>query len=158
MKSFFTCLLLFVCTFFYAQEITYNGTIYTVKGKEIYHNKEKVTATLTAPEKEYVFAAFKIEKATLLEQKEQEEKLKGLEKKQRKAEKKLKKATKKLKKKAQAEKKLKKAQKKLEKETKRYKRLHKKGGVSTEKDLKYQKKLKGLSNNIFKAKKKLKKL
>ena len=92
MKSLFTCLLLFACTIFYAQEVTYNGVVYTVKGKEIYHNNEKVTNTLTNTEKDYVFAAFKIEEATLLEQKEQEKKLKELEKRQKRAEKKLKKA------------------------------------------------------------------
>lgn len=158
MKTIFTCTLLLFCTLFYAQEITYNGTIYTVKGKEIYHNNEKITTSLTDVEKEYVFTAFKAEEASLLEKKEQEKKLRKLEKKQKKAENKLKKAQKAIKKRALAEKALDKAQKKLDRETKKYKRLHKKRKLTTEKDLKHLKKLENLANKVSKAKKKLKKL
>ena len=158
MKTIFTYILLFVCTLFYAQKITYNGNLYTVKGKEIYHNNEKVTTGLTTTEKENVFATFKIENVKLLAQKEQEKKLTALEKKQKKAEKKLKKAEKEIKKRSQVEKAFKVAQKKLEKETKKYKKLHKKRKLSTGKDLKYQKKLKKLQSKFAKVKKKLKKL
>lgn len=158
MKFFFTGLLLFISTLFYAQEITYNGAKYAVKGKEIFQNKDNVTATLSEAEKAYIFAAFKIEETAIKEQLEQEKKLKELEKKQKKAAKKLKKAEKLLKKRTLAEKNLKKTQKRLDKETKRHQRLLKKGKLSSESNLKHQNKLKSLKNKVTKAAKKLQKL
>ena len=177
MKSIFTCLLFFISTVFYAQNISYNETTYTVKGEKIFQNNEEVTTSLTDLEKEAVLSAHKVEanKVTKeLEKKEkeaiksekekakrikaQEKKLKEVEKKQKKAEKKLKKAEKEAKKKVNAQKSLDKAENKFEKETKKFEKLKKRGKLSPVKEAKYLEKLEGLKDNVGKASKKLKKL
>lgn len=169
MKSIFTYLFFFISTVFYAQNISYNGTTYTVKGEKIFNNTEEVTSTLTDIDKEAVFNAHKTElkklkdikkadKKLINAQKEEAKRVKAQEKKLKAAEKKLKKAKKEAKKRESIQKSLEKAENKLKKETKNYKRLLKKGKLSSEDNIKFQKKINTFKDNVNKMSKKLRKL
>lgn len=139
---------IFSCFTGYSQDVNYNGSLYTVKGKKIYQNKTDITSSLSENQQNEIIKLYKERvKATKATEK--------LEKEKKKAEKQQKKAEKALKKKEQAQKKLDQARKKYEKETKKYKKLSRKGKIDDE--TKWEKKLNSLKEKIIKAEKKLRK-
>ncbi|MFD0963245.1 hypothetical protein [Pseudofulvibacter geojedonensis] len=150
---FFTLLLSSLIGF--SQNVNYNGSLYSVKGKKIYQDKTDVTSSLSEVQQNEITKLYKerIEaiKATEKLKKDQKKNKKAKDK----AEKKQNKAEKALKKKEQAQKNLEKITKKYEKEVKKYKKLSEKGKIDDE--AKWGKKLKSLKEKIAKAEKKLRK-
>ena len=145
-----------------AQEVSYNGTTYKVKGKAILLDGTDVTTTLSTEEQTGILETLNKQTALDKERKEAEKAIKKAEKEQNKAEKEQRKAEKELKK---AEKELKakeKAQSKFEDANddytnaiKKYDKLKKKGKLSPNDEAKWLEKIDGLKADIDKTKKKL---
>ena len=166
-----------------AQEVSFNGAMYKIKGKAILQEGADVTSSLSVEDQAGIWDAFNKQKALEKEREEAEKVLKEAEKKQKEAEKaqkaaekEQKKAEKEQKKAEKEQKKAEKAQKKAEKELKakekaqskfddanedytdalsKYEKLKVKGKLSPNDETKWQGKLLKLKDNINKAKKKL---
>ena len=148
LKLFLTTIFLFAITISFAQKVDYNGTIYTVKRNAIFMGKSDVTSTLSPEEQVNI-------KNRLSKQISADKKLKTAKKAQKKAEKAQNRAKKRQR---AAEKKIKTyadAKNKYERGLKKYQKLQKKGKVSSEDEVKWQKKLKGLKIKLEKLKRKM---
>ena len=145
-----------------AQEVTYGGVTYKVKGKTILRDKENVTNSLSIEDQTEIRAALERQKAMQKERELAEKQIKKIEKDQKEAEKRIKQAEKRQK---AAEKELKekeKAQSKFENATKdynkaidKYERLRDKGKLSPNDEEKWLKKIDDLKEDIEKARRKL---
>lgn len=155
LKSIITTLFLFAVCINYAQKVEYDGVTYLVKGNAIFMNKIDVTNTLS-PEQQVVIKN-KLSEEILANKKLKaaEKAQKKAEKAQNKAEKKEKAAEKQIKKAEKAKDKYTDAQNKYEKELKKHQKLQEKGKLSTEDEVKWQKKLGDLKSKIDKLKKKM---
>lgn len=159
-KNISTLILAFLVSAFsyvQAQKIEYQGKKYVVKGETIFLDKQDVMSVLSYEDQMNIKNALG-EKLANEQIREAEKAQKKAEKELKKSEKARKKAEKELKRKVNAQNDLTKSQKKFKSATNKYEKLKKRGKLSPEEDLKWQKKLENLQEDIQGNKNKLKKL
>lgn len=156
----FLTVILMMCFGFimHAQEINYNGTIYTVKGDSILKEGVDVTYKLSAEEQQQIKSAFNEKKLLEKASEKKGKELKKAEKKQKQAEKKQRKAEKALKQKQKAQSNFDKSAKKHKQAIAKYDRLKNKGKLSPEDEAKWLKKIEKLNEAHKKAQKRLKRV
>ncbi|RKE98547.1 hypothetical protein [Ichthyenterobacterium magnum] len=125
------------------------------KGKEKEKGQEKIKNTEKEMKEKKENALKEAEYKKIKKAEKLEKEMKRAEKAQKKAEKEARKAEKALKKKQKAQNRYKKANSKLKSAQKKYDRLKKKGKLSPNEELKWLGKLKGLREDIARAKKKM---
>ena len=138
-----------------AQEVSYNGTTYKVKGKAILLDGTDVTTTLSTEEQTGIWETLNKQTALDKERKEAEKAIKKAEKEQNKAEKEQRRAEKELKAKEKAQSKFEDANDDYTNAIKKYDKLKKKGKLSPNDEAKWLEKIDGLKADIDKTKKKL---
>ncbi len=150
-NSIFLFAALLLCSFTFAQKVTYQGKDYKIKGDKIFIGKEDITASLSVQEQSNI----KSHLQKNLDLAKAEKQRKKAEKKQKKTEKEHKKAENAIKKQKKAVDNLAKSKKKLEKESMKFDKLKAKGKLSPEDEIKWLKKLEKLQAKIGKAQKKV---
>lgn len=138
-----------------AQEVTWNGATYSVKGDVVLKDGIDVTNTLSLEERLEVKKALNKKAQAIDAANEKEKALKKAEKKQKAAEKKQKKAEKALKQKEKAHSNYEKLTEKYESAQQKYEKLKKKGKLSPQDEQKWLSKIEKLKEQTAKAKRKL---
>ncbi|WP_308991442.1 hypothetical protein QLS71_005345 [Mariniflexile litorale] len=138
-----------------AQEVSFNGITYKIKGKTILLDKADVTTTLSVKDQKGVWEAFNKQKALDEERMEASKALKKAEKEQKKAEKKQKKAEKELKAKEKVRSKFEDVSEDYEDAVAKFEKLKKKGKLSPNDETKWLKKIQNLKDDVDKTKRKL---
>ncbi|MEN3323327.1 hypothetical protein VP395_06285 [Mariniflexile soesokkakense] len=138
-----------------AQEVSFNGTTYEIKGKTILLDEADVTTTLSVEEQTGVWEAFNKQNALDKELEAAEKAIKKAEKEQKKAEKKQKRAEKELKAREKAQSKFEDASEDYNDAIKKYEKLKRKGKLSPNDEAKWLEKINDLKEDIDKAKRKL---
>ncbi|MDO7170945.1 hypothetical protein [Mariniflexile sp. AS56] len=138
-----------------AQEVSFKGVAYKIKGKTILQDGADVTSTLSVEEQSGVWEAMNKQKALDDEREEAEKAIKKAENEQKKAEKKQKKAEKELKAREKAQSKFEDANDDYKDALSKYEKLKNKGKLSPNDEAKWLEKIQDLKEDIAKAKRKL---
>lgn len=138
-----------------AQDVSFNGVLYSIDKDRIFKGTEDVTEALSIEEKTEIRAAFDRNMLKIKEAKEAKKRLEKAESDKKKAEKKQKKAEKELKKSKKAQSNYDKAVKKHKNAVKKFEKLKKKGELSPVDEEKWLEKIEKYKEATVKAKKKL---